>query len=402
MGATANRVSLLRVKETSLGVAPSGSPALKPIRFTGGSFNEAVKTESSKEIRSDRQVTDHILVDSTPGGSFNFELSMGTFDDEIEAAMASAWGTATNATVTGGTITTGTGVVTAPSGTPFVNIVVGQWVKLTSTSSPTNDGFYKVSAKTSSTSITLSPAPGTTDATANYTVKGTMIRNGVTRSSFQLFQNFTDLSPVISQRFIGQVIDQLMLDIKAGSILTGSVAYKGMSAAVEDDATELLAVRAHTGYSSATIDAATTSDVLNAVSNVTGLQQAGVSVLGSIMSMTMTLNNKVRENKAVGVLGNADIPLGTLEVGGNISQYFADKAQLDRLLRRDVDAGYFSLSYRFEATSGGSALIMTIPSAVYTSLTTNAGGLDTDVMAEGQWAARRDPVTNCMIQFDKF
>src|SRR3954467_12207160 len=88
--ATANRAALYRVRESVWGVTPA-SPALIDTRYTGESLDENLTFEKSKEIRSDRQLPDTVLVDSSPSGAFNFEMSYSTFSDIFEAALMGTW-----------------------------------------------------------------------------------------------------------------------------------------------------------------------------------------------------------------------------------------------------------------------------------------------------------------------
>jgi hypothetical protein len=71
---SANRTALLLVKETVWGTTPA-TPALQEMRYTGESLENSISTEKSKEIRSDRMLSDLQVVDSSPSGSFDFEIS---------------------------------------------------------------------------------------------------------------------------------------------------------------------------------------------------------------------------------------------------------------------------------------------------------------------------------------
>lgn len=93
---SSNRCVLRRVAETVLGTTPSaeGPPAepdLKEIRYTGESLGYNIETVQSKEIRTNRMLSDLIQTKSDAAGDINIELSAVSFDDFIEAAMASTW-----------------------------------------------------------------------------------------------------------------------------------------------------------------------------------------------------------------------------------------------------------------------------------------------------------------------
>jgi hypothetical protein len=88
---SSNRTALRRIAETNFGVTPPTTPELTEIRYTGESLNYNIETVQSKEIRSDRMLSDLIQTKSEASGDISFELSAVSFDDFIEAAMADAW-----------------------------------------------------------------------------------------------------------------------------------------------------------------------------------------------------------------------------------------------------------------------------------------------------------------------
>ena len=66
------------VYSTNWGTLQGGNGNL--VRVTGESLDYNISTEQSKELRSDRQVTDTIPVSATAQGGINFELSYREFD----------------------------------------------------------------------------------------------------------------------------------------------------------------------------------------------------------------------------------------------------------------------------------------------------------------------------------
>jgi tail tube protein len=129
-----NRVKISKVRETTFGVTPA-NPAFKQIRQTSSSLAANPKTVITNEIRSDRQVTDLILVDQDAGGDVAGELAFGVADDDFEEALQGAWSnnpvitvatldteisdlSATTATVAAGGAVFVTGLLTLLSGFP--------------------------------------------------------------------------------------------------------------------------------------------------------------------------------------------------------------------------------------------------------------------------------------------
>lgn len=394
--ATANRTALYQVKETVWGTTPA-SPALKEVRYTGESLNDNISTEKSKEIRSDRMVSDLIVVDSSPSGGVNIELSYDSFDNFIESAMMSTWGTplaitATTTDISFVAVAAPTANLTSTNATKFTNVQVGQWIKASGwvASSGANNGYYRVVAKASNQSLSVSPTPPTAETSTGAVNKldGTMIRNGVSEQSYTLVKIFNDATAVTRHVFTGMRVKGISLELSSGSILTGAINFVGKNATMQTAA-----------FSGETFPAGTSTEVMNCVSNVLNIIQDGLPIgsSGSVMSMTFELDNQHREQKGIGVLGNVGVVAGQLMVNVSAQQYFEDKAQADKFKA----ATAFAFSFRLQDTAGN-AYIITLPRCKYESFTANASQLDSDVMAETQFTALRDPTTNCMVQVDKF
>lgn len=86
-----NRTKLSKVREATFGVTPA-TPAFKEVRNTSSSLNANPQTVVTNEIRSDRQVTDLILVGQQAGGDIAGELSFAAMDDDFEEALQGTWG----------------------------------------------------------------------------------------------------------------------------------------------------------------------------------------------------------------------------------------------------------------------------------------------------------------------
>lgn len=82
-----NRVQLGLVEEVTLGTTPA-TPAIQALRITNApSLAFEPNTVVSEEIRSDRQITDLILVGAEAGGEVGFELSFEALDVIFGGAM---------------------------------------------------------------------------------------------------------------------------------------------------------------------------------------------------------------------------------------------------------------------------------------------------------------------------
>ena len=389
--ASANRTTLYAVKESTWGTTPA-TPALQELRFTGEQLDSSQSFEKSKEIRSDRMVTDTIQVDASPGGSFNFELSGLSYDGFLEGVMMNTWSADLAIVGAAGDISTVASAadnLTSTTSGKFTNVVVGQWLKLAGFTG-TNNGFFRVTGKTDDETLTVAPQPtAETPAGTAATVSGSLIRNGVTEQSWSLVKQFNDADVATTRQvFTGMRISGMSLDLSTGSILTGSFNWMGKGATWTEA----------TIAGETFVDASTT-EVMNSVNDVLDIFQNGavLGATGTISQLGLEIDNQHREQKAIGVLGNAGIAAGQFMVNASGQQYFQSKAQADLF----SNATSFHFSFRVTSTDGYT-YIFTMPKCKYESFVVNAGGLDTDVMADTQFTALRDAVTACMLQVDKF
>lgn len=90
--ADGSRFQLAHVAETVAGTTPT-TPTLLKDRVTGGGMRAVQDFITSNEIRPDRQITDRVRVGRRSEGTYNFELSYGSFDDWLESLFQDAWDT---------------------------------------------------------------------------------------------------------------------------------------------------------------------------------------------------------------------------------------------------------------------------------------------------------------------
>lgn len=88
--ANGSRHSLRMIPEVTYGVTPA-TPKWTPVRNTGVTLALTKESLQSEEIRDDRQIADFRLGARQVGGDINFELSYGSFDVLLEAALGGTW-----------------------------------------------------------------------------------------------------------------------------------------------------------------------------------------------------------------------------------------------------------------------------------------------------------------------
>jgi hypothetical protein len=88
----ANRVSIKSIAESTYGTTP-GSGTWQDMRYTSVNLAGSPNTQTSNEIRSDRQYQDLLVVGESVGGDVGVELSADTYDEWLEAALCGSWTT---------------------------------------------------------------------------------------------------------------------------------------------------------------------------------------------------------------------------------------------------------------------------------------------------------------------
>lgn len=214
------------------------------------------------------------------------------------------------------------------------------------------------------------------------------IKNGVDLKSFTVQKNYQDLTNPVFQTFKGCRVGAMTLDFKSGQILTGSFSMMGLN--VSTSATQI------TGATSlASLGAA--EAVMNSVTDLVEIKENGATSTMVIRGMTVTINNNLRAQDAIGSLGHVGVALGRAEVTGNIEAYFSNLTAYNRF----VNGTPFSLSFKVVDPDGNYYRI-TLPAVKYESGEIAAGGLDQDLIFQGTWRAIHDSSSGSMIKIDRF
>lgn len=396
--ATSNRAQLRFIKETVFGTTPgAGNP--NNLRMTGESLAFAITTDTSKEIRSDRQVTDLIQTGASSSGDVNFELSYNEFDPLLEAVFQSSYtvfGTAgvgavipTSATFTANTLTAGS----ATSGASiFTNLAQGQWVKISGSSINGQNIWAQVSTSVAPTATVLTfqgtPFTGATGSGgAAVTISTSRLVNGTTLNSYTIERALADATTPQFFAYRGMCASKLSLKFAAGSVVGGAFSFMGKDAFRQDTTTTL----------PGSPIASKTFDVMNAVSGVGNIMEGGTVLTGTyIKSVDLSIDNSLRAQTAIGTLGSVGVGTGSLQVSGTMEVYLADGTLWDKFKNNTAS----SLSLR--ATDGaGNGYAITLPKIKYGDAKVNAGSLDQDVMLSMPFTAIMDPTTSKTIILDR-
>jgi hypothetical protein len=352
------------------------------------SLDAAFKNEASKTIRSDRQVTDLIQVDLNVSGGVDFELQYKEHDILLQGVLQqdyTAYGTngvsaaLTNAlTLAAGTITVQTA---GPTGNDaLTNIGKGQWFMVIPPAGATQavkDYFagraFKTHATTPSSSTVLTldaltpidTTKATTAMAAGAKFSTAYAANGTTMKSYTLEVGHTDVSQV--RQFSGMVPSKLNLKIAIGSIVTATCEFLGKGFSL-------------IGSGSSIMGTPVASQVFTPANAAKGIFEvfeggAAVSATTYIKSADLTIDNSLRAQEAVGVVGVAGIGTGTLVVTGKLELYFTDATYYNKIIAGQASSLAIPL-----LDPDGNGYVIEVPRLKYTAAKLNTGGQDQDLM----------------------
>jgi hypothetical protein len=375
-------IKLEGVYPTNYGVLQGGNGLL--VNITGESLSFDVKTEKSKILRADRQVTDLIQVGASAAGALNFEENYRDGDLLTEAALQSTYvvyGTngvsaaIASLTMAATTLTAGA----APAGADaFTALIRGQWFGITPAAGTAQNivdycrnRAWRVSTTVAPTSTVITLDPTTPFNTAlggatlaNARISSSRLTNGVTMRTFSIEVNHTDLGNVFRQ-YMGMSPNKIDLKFSAGSIVSGSIEFMGRTMTLAS-ATGMGTPTAASAYPSA-----------NAVKGVFDVVEGSALISAStyIKAGELSISNNLRAQEAVGVFGNAGVGTGTFDVTGKLEVYFADALLYNKFLNNTVTQLCIPVLDPL-----GNGYVYCVCKAKYTAAKVNASGADQDNM----------------------
>lgn len=393
--ASTSLVQLRYIAETTAGTTPVTGNGVN-LRMTGESLDFAVQTETSKEIRSDRQTTDLVQVGASASGGFNFELSFKEYDPFIAATLQGTWadygtsgkGTAVALTInsTAGTLTAGA----APTGNAaFTNLVAGQWIRLKAPSDGADGAFLKI-LSTTATIITVDtatpiPGTGTRSNVAGCVISASRLSNGATQKFFTLEKNFTDVTKFLAYK--GMSPNKVSLSFETGAIVNGSFDFIGMSAGTMADLTAL----------PGTATASQTFDVMNAITGVGQLLEGGAAMADTfIRSLSLEIDNALRGQTAIGTFGYVGVASGTVSISGTATVYLKDGTMYNKFINNTASSISWSVK-----DGAGNGYVITLPKIKFSSGKVVAGSMNQDAIVEMPFTALMDATTGRMILVDR-
>jgi hypothetical protein len=148
----------------------------------------------------------------------------------------------------------------------------------------------------------------------------------IVRRSYQLERTLgEDADGTMSEYLVGAVANELTLNVPQADKVTVDMKFMAADHQARSGAEDV-----KDGTRLAIVE----GDAFNSSSDFARIKLASVSATDASVDplfafstdLTLTINNNVSGNKAIGVLGAFDMTAGTFEVGGSLTAYFADIA----------------------------------------------------------------------------
>jgi len=223
-----------------------------------------------------------------------------------------------------------------------LGLIVGEWIWIGGDNATnqfagaTNSGFARVSIIAANV-LTLDKTPGGTMVTEASTTEeihlyfGNMLKNeplaaNIIRRSYQFERTLGDDGVAVqSEYIIGSMINEVTFNIATADKLTTDLTLVSTD---HEQRTGTVGVKAGTRPSIAVATAFnTSSDVTHKkLYTLDAADSNPTPLFAFLKELTLTISNNVTPDKAVGVLGAFDVSVGTFEIGGSMTAYFADVA----------------------------------------------------------------------------
>lgn len=210
-------------------------------------------------------------------------------------------------------------------------------------------------------------------ATCGTWTTGTL-KTGAVDRSFSIEEEFADINSFIN--FKGMRVGTFELNIAYGEILTGNVSFAGNG----------YSTPVSSAVGAGTVNPATTNTVLNASSDIGSVKIDSLVTPICLRSMSINIDNSMREITCVGSEAPKDQKKGTSRVTGSVDMYLGvDSFDLYKQMIANGE-----VEFEFTVSDGTDTYTFTIPKAKLSGDAPSVDGLDSDVMFSVDYTALYD------------
>ncbi len=284
----------------------------------------------------------------------------------------------------GDLVATSTGISSTALDFTTLGLAVGMWVWVGGPIAgqqfivPAVGGWCRISVIAANL-LTFDVRPSTwgADAGTAKTVRvyfGDYMREGTTRRSYTVEQQFQDLTIPTFEYYKGMVPTMFEMDMKSQDIMTCKTTFMGLTIADPNSSR----------FAGATDVAAPTNDVINTSDNVGSILVNGVTLAGNFLtSFTMVIDNMGRRNSAIGSRYSVNIKAGRANISGKLEMYYDDSTIL-AFIRASTAVGIF---VPVLDPTGTKAMLFDMPKVKLGDGSPTVPGIDTDRMLPTDYQA---------------
>lgn len=231
-----------------------------------------------------------------------------------------------------------------------LGLIAGEWIFLGSDGGVgnaflLNNGFARINAvaagylefdKASWTPVAEVATGLTISIFTGLVIKNESAANLIKRRTYNVERTLgNDADGVMSEYLVGAVANELTVNMPQADKITMDLTFVAVD---NEQRSGLVGVKLGTRMTLPVADAYNTSNDFARIklASVTLASAAPTPLFAYATELTLTINNNVSPNKALGVLGAFDTSVGTFEVGGKLTAYFADIAAV-QAVRNNAD-----------------------------------------------------------------
>jgi len=387
-GIESDDVQISHIVESVWGTTPASQ--FTAIRLMQESLSGAKTRQRPTENNPLSEMAASLTGREGASGAINFALSYGTFDSYIESVMGNDWMAATAIAGASGDITltnvsSTSATLSSTTSNKFSALTVGMWIRLLGFTNAANNGFARVSAKASNTSLTLTTLAAAVTETPSGTAAQVRASTIVNAALFKSLSLQKQVGTSQWFRYAGAHVQGMTLGGQVGGYVTGAFTIGAQSE-----------VKSTANWSTGAVIAAPTGTVHDTVPGFGGVFRNEVAIAAGVTGFGLNLT---RQNASalygMGSTAAQGMTRGTLEVTGTLEMFFRDFTYYD--LFRAETLGRLSVITKDAA---GNAYVITLLNAALMNPRITAGGPGQVVSAA--FTLEGNPqTTGGTIQFDR-